>query len=97
MGNGLTPDGIWIRVSKHSNYRMFYLIHWLTVLVAVLTRQPVRWLFHGAIFADTPQGYGHGLAFVYVMWLTVVVILYFPRRWFAGLKLLRKDWWLRYL
>jgi uncharacterized membrane protein len=74
-----------------------YLIHWLAVLVAVLTRQPVHWLFHGAIFADTPQGYGHGLAFVYVMWLTVVVILYFPCRWFAGLKQQRKDWWLSYL
>jgi uncharacterized membrane protein len=74
-----------------------YLIHWLAVLVAVLTRQPVRWLFHGAIFTDTPQGYGHGLAFVYVMWLTVVVILYFPCRWFAGLKQRRKDWWLSYL
>ena len=74
-----------------------YLIHWLAVLAAVLTRQPVHWLFHGAIFTDTPQGYGHGLAFVYVMWLTVVVILYFPCRWFAGLKQRRKDWWLSYL
>jgi hypothetical protein len=26
-----------------------YLIHWLAVLVALLNRQPVRWLFHGAI------------------------------------------------
>jgi uncharacterized membrane protein len=74
-----------------------YLIHWLAVLIAVLTRQPVHWLFHGAIFTDTPQGYSHGLMFVYVMWLTVVVILYFPCRWFAGLKQRRKDWWLSYL
>jgi uncharacterized membrane protein len=74
-----------------------YLIHWLAILVAVLTRQPVRWLFHGAVFADTPQGYGHGLTFVYLMWLTVVVILYFPCRWFAVLKQRRRDWWLSYL
>jgi uncharacterized membrane protein len=74
-----------------------YLIHWLAILVAVLLRQPTRWLFHGAIFSDTPPGYGHGLPFVYLMWLVVVAILYFPCRWFAGLKQRRKDWWLSYL
>jgi uncharacterized membrane protein len=74
-----------------------YLIHWMGVLVAVLARQPVRWLFHGAIFGNTPEGYGHGLAFVYVMWLTAVIILYFPCLWFAALKQRRKVWWLSYL
>lgn len=74
-----------------------YLIHWIAVLVAVLAHQPVCWLFHGAIFANTPDAYGHGLPFVYLMWLTAVIILYFPCRWFAGLKQRRKDWWLSYL
>jgi uncharacterized membrane protein len=74
-----------------------YLIHWLAVLVAVLAGQPVRWLFHGAVFTDTPQGYGYGLAFVYVMWLTAVLILYFPCRWFTKLKQGHKEWWLSYL
>jgi uncharacterized membrane protein len=73
-----------------------YLIHWLAVFVAVLARQPVHWLFHGAVFVDTPQGYGYGLPVVYVLWLTAVLILYFPCRWFAGLKQRRKDWWLSY-
>jgi uncharacterized membrane protein len=35
--------------------------------------------------------------FLWLMWLTVVVILYFPCRWFAVLKQRRKDWWLSYL
>jgi uncharacterized membrane protein len=74
-----------------------YLIHWLAALIAVLTRQPVRWLFQGAVFAVTPQSYGHGLAFVYVMWLTVLIILYFPCRWFAEVKQRRQEWWLSYL
>ena len=74
-----------------------YFIHWLAIFVASLSGQPVRWLFHGAIFADTPQGYGYGLAFVYLMWITVLVIPYFPCRWFAELKKRRKDWWLSYL
>lgn len=74
-----------------------YLIHWLAVLVAVLAGQPTRWLFHGAIFSDTPLGYGHGLPFVYLMWLVALAMLYFPSRWFADLKQRRKDWWLSYL
>jgi uncharacterized membrane protein len=74
-----------------------YLIHCLAVVVAVLFRQPVHWLFHGAIFSDTPPGYGHGLAFVYGMWLLALSLLYFPCRWFADLKQRRKDWWLSYL
>jgi uncharacterized membrane protein len=74
-----------------------YLIHWLAILVAVLANQPTRWLFHGAIFSEAPPGYGHGLPFVYGMWLLATTILYFPCRWFADLKQRRKDWWLSYL
>jgi uncharacterized membrane protein len=74
-----------------------YLIHVLAIVVAVLFRQPVAWLFHGAVFGNTPEEYGHGLPFVYLMWITTVVILYLPCRWWAGLKQRRKDWWLSYL
>jgi hypothetical protein len=41
-----------------------YLIHGLAIVVAAITGQPVRWLFHGAIWGTTPPHYGHGLAFV---------------------------------
>jgi uncharacterized membrane protein len=74
-----------------------YVIHWLAVLVAALTGQPVHWLFHGAFFGYTPDDYGHSLAFTYAMWLTALAILYYPCRWFASLKQRRKDWWLSYL
>jgi hypothetical protein len=74
-----------------------YLIHALAILVAVLHGQSVKWLFHGAIFGDTPAGYGYDLPFVYFIWMTAVVILYFPCRWFAELKKTRRDWWLSYL
>ncbi|HTA24209.1 MAG TPA: heparan-alpha-glucosaminide N-acetyltransferase domain-containing protein [Terriglobales bacterium] len=74
-----------------------YLIHLLAVAVAPLFHQPVAWLFHGAFFGGTPDDYGHGLPFVYLMWIVVIVILYFPCRWFAALKRRRKDWWLSYL
>lgn len=73
-----------------------YLIHWLAIGIAPLFHQPYLFLFHGGFFAE-PDNYGHNLPFVYLMWITVVVILYFPCRWFAALKERRKDWWLSYL
>jgi uncharacterized membrane protein len=75
-----------------------YLIHALAVGVAVLFHQPVSWLLHGGFFRNAiPPGYGHSLPFIYLMWITAVAILYFPCRWWAGLKQRRKDWWLSYL
>jgi hypothetical protein len=64
----------------------------------VTFRQPAAWLFHGAFFGrGAPDGYGHNLPFIYLMWITALVILYFPCRWYAGLKQRRKDWWLSYV
>ena len=75
-----------------------YAIHLLAVLMAVLFHQPFEWLLHGAFMMnDIPDGYGHGLPFIYLMWFTVLVILYFPCVWFMGVKQRRKDWWLSYL
>jgi uncharacterized membrane protein len=44
-----------------------------------------------------PDWYGVGLPGVYLAWITVVLLLYFPCRAFARLKDTRGDWWLRYL
>ena len=75
-----------------------YLIHALAVVVAMLFHQPYGWLLHGGFFLnDIPDGYGHDLPFIYLIWITVVVVLYFPCRWWAGLKQRRTDWWLSYL
>lgn len=75
-----------------------YLIHTMAVVVAPLFHQPVDWLLHGGFFMnDIPEGYGHKLPFIYLMWITAVALLYFPCRWWAGLKQRRKDWWLSYL
>jgi uncharacterized membrane protein len=75
-----------------------YVIHLLAVLMAVLFHQPAEWLLHGAFMRnDIPDGYGHGLPFIYLMWFVTLVILYFPCAWFMGVKQRRKDWWLSYL
>ena len=75
-----------------------YLLHVMAILVALAFQQPI---WHGAIIAGTspkPLGYGHGLPFVYAMWILAVAILYLPCRWFMELRRRHRDWpWLSYL
>jgi uncharacterized membrane protein len=75
-----------------------YLIHALAVLTSLAFRQPV---WYGTVIADhaqKPLGYGHGLPFVYAMWMVVVAILYVPCRWFMEFRSRHRDWaWLSYL
>ena len=83
---------------------MFYyvlhllLIHVTAVVVAITVHQPATWLLKGGFqFNSLPPGYGHGLPFIYLIWAVVVGVLYFPCKWFAGVKARRKDWWLSYM
>lgn len=97
--NNLThPLLIFGRVPMFFYILHLYLIHLLAISMAYLFRQPVGWLWHGTFWMnETPGNYGHALPFVYVMWLLALLILYFPCRWFTGVKHRRKDWWLSYL
>jgi uncharacterized membrane protein len=72
-----------------------FLIHALAILIALAARQPAAWLWHPA--PRPSEGYGHGLATIYAVWLGALVLLYFPCRWFARVKQQRKDRWLGYL
>jgi uncharacterized membrane protein len=75
-----------------------YLIHLIAIVVALLFHQPV---WRGTVIADfaqRPSGYGHGLPFVYAMWILAVAILYIPCRWFMEFRSRHRDWtWLSYL
>ncbi len=102
LDQGRVPRGLgalWTfgRVPMFFYILHLYVIHWLAVAVAALRHEPVGWLFHGAFFGETPAGYGYNLPFVYLMWITAVAILYVPCRWFAELKMRRREWWLSYL
>lgn len=44
-----------------------------------------------------PKDYGVSLGWVYAIWVGVVFLLYWPCRWFAGVKSRRRDAWLSYL
>ena len=76
-----------------------YLIHSMAVLAAWLSHQPASWLWHGAMFTNrAPEGYGHGLPFVYLMWITALAVLYLPCKRYMEFKGRHRDWsWLSYV
>ena len=59
--------------------------------------------WHDTIIADGlrnfhPPGYGFSLGVVYLIWITVILILYPLCKWYDGYKMSHKDkWWLSYL
>jgi uncharacterized membrane protein len=44
-----------------------------------------------------PDGFGFNLFGVYVLWIIIITILYFPCRWFSNYKKTHRQWWLSYL
>jgi uncharacterized membrane protein len=70
------------------------LIHLAAILVSLARSGSVSpWLFlnHPVMIPPAPQGYVWSLGLLYLVWAIVVAGLYFPCRWFAGLKQRRKD------
>lgn len=82
---------------------MFYyilhvpLIHTLAIIVAAAHGSNVSRFTQSLFFAQPDPTWGFGLPVVYLIWAAVVLLLYFPCRWFMRLKARRKDWWLSYL
>jgi uncharacterized membrane protein len=75
-----------------------YLLHVMAILVSLAFRQPI---WYGTVISHSnakPLGYGHGLPFVYAMWILAVAILYLPCRWFMEYRSRHREWgWLSYL
>ena len=90
--------GVYGRVPLFYYLLHIYLIHILANVAALAFRQPI---WHGSVIADfaqKPLGYGHGLPFVYVMWVLVIAILYVPCLWFMNFRSRHRHWaWLSYL
>lgn len=76
-----------------------YLIHSMAIVVAWLFHQPAAWLWQGGFFVQPPPaGYGHGLPFVYLMWILTIAILYLPCRWYMEFKRQHPERrWLSYI
>ena len=83
----------------------FYLLHILLIHGGAVALDYYRfgwsplategpWGFNEKI---VPLGYGVSLPMVYLIWISLLVILYFPCRWFAGVKKRNRSPWLSYL
>ena len=76
------------------------LIHGLALVVSRIRLGEVSpWLFanHPMGNPPPPEGYAWSLALLYLVWIVALGMLYVPCRWFAELKVRRRDWWLSYL
>ena len=76
-----------------------YLLHIMAIVVAWTVHQPAAWLWSwDFILQPIPAGYGHGLPFIYLMWITAVVLLYLPCKRYMEFKRQHREWrWLSYV
>jgi len=75
-----------------------YLIRVLDIVVFFATGYKTSQVVTpGQPFFFQPSGFGFNLAGVYLMWLLIVTILYFPCRWYSKYKRTHYQWWLSYL
>ena len=78
-----------------------FLIHVLAIVVSYARYGDVHWMFESPSLDrypfTQPPGWGFSLPLVYAAWVVVVAMLYVPCRWFAAVKLRRREWWISYL
>jgi hypothetical protein len=79
----------------------FFLLHALAVAVSGLRFGTIDEVFRSPDLAhfpfSAPAGWDVGLPAIYLLWLSVVLVLFPLCRWYAGVKRRRSDWWLGYL
>jgi uncharacterized membrane protein len=81
----------------------YYLLQWfaahgIVLAVVVALHQDPVWLFwHGFPPPRAGPDAGVRLRTTYLIWVSVIALLYPLCRWYAGVKARRRDWWLSYL
>jgi len=76
----------------------FYILHTLLVIVFFVSGHNHSQIADPNVpFLFRPVHFGYGLAVVYLIWLSVVAVLYLPCRWFNNYKMQHNYWWLSYL
>jgi hypothetical protein len=76
----------------------FYLLHIILVIVFFASGYTVNQIADPNVpFNFRPLTFGYGLPVVYLIWIAVVGVLYFPCRWFSRYKKTHTQWWLSYL
>jgi len=62
------------------------LIHLLALFTAMATVDDYSFMWSNLPPWMWPDGYGFGLPVVYAVWVFVIALLYWPCKWFAGVK-----------
>lgn len=76
----------------------FYILHTLLVIVFFASGRTAAEIVNPQVpFFFRPATFGFGLPVVYAIWLGVVILLYFPCRWFSRYKQTHHQWWLSYV
>ena len=79
----------------------FYLIHLLAVAVSYMRYGKVDEMTQspdlGHFPFSQPPGWDVGLPKIYLLWLTVLVIMFPLCRWYEKVKRTHRSWWLSYL
>jgi uncharacterized membrane protein len=80
----------------------FYFLQWMYAKTAGLTLaamfgRDTTPYFQTLLEWSWNERVGFSLAVTYLVWMAGAILLYFPCRWFAGVKARRKDWWLSYV
>jgi uncharacterized membrane protein len=101
--SGNNPLRVFGRVPMFYYVLHFYLIHALALLFSRIRYGRWDYFLHfpGALLGlpdpGFPADWGYNLAVAYAIWLGVLVILYFPCRWYMGVKQRNRSPWLSYL
>lgn len=79
-----------------------YLIHSLAMLSTLLffpDYSPLNFIISDwDVFVKNMNGFGYSLPGTFIVWLLVIVLLYFPCKWYAAYKASNPEkWWLSYL
>ncbi len=92
--------GRWLAVYGRVPF-FFFVIHFAVISVSSLVWTRIQYgaainvAFSNA--ADLPEAYAPNLVRVYAVWALVVVLMYFPCKWFGAYRKRNQAWWLKYL
>ncbi|MDX1761324.1 MAG: hypothetical protein R3218_04145, partial [Christiangramia sp.] len=77
-----------------------FVIHLAALLGLVITRGDwkIMIITKDSFFSCQFLDYGYSLLMVYIIWIIIVILLYFPSKKYMKYKLRnREKWWLSYL
>ncbi|MFC3563617.1 DUF1624 domain-containing protein [Pedobacter jamesrossensis] len=74
----------------------FYLLHTFLIFLFFLEGNTTKQIVQVPFFFR-PANFGYDLWIVYLIWLFVVAVLYYPCKWFKKYKATHEEWWLKYI